>query len=325
MPKIFASERMLMTVGCPGNITVSNRQQLKDLAACNIVNGDVRISRIPAADIGDTAPYTLNLSSLTTVYGNLEIVDVAFDRADDEDLIIDAPNLSNIAGTLSFSQMQNLAMPKFGALNVAIEIAFDKITFAGPAEFGSATFWNLASVNHISLLNTGVTTVGSGWTSRLSGVVNTQDELSITLGGNENLSNVTLHGWDDRPVNIDIQGNLASPSVNFPDITQCLRLNLETVRSFNASNLQTIGRQDTLSLPQTKTSDWNVRRQESEDPISSPSSVKENSFIDLTLEALATIYGPFELSDNANLERIYFSALSNVFGDVSISGEALDL
>lgn len=310
---------------CAGHWDVTDKPTLETLQACEVVDGHVTIHELPQSVLSALAtPGIIDLGRLTTVQGDLRITDISSTAPDGAGLSIDAPELRTVQGALNVSRLHQLNWINLPRLSDVDTIAFTDVDFAPTADFGDASVHSLSRVQTIAFSNTSIGAIGDGWLEDFQPVDPTA-EMALTIVDNPNLRSVMVPGWRDGNVRVRIERNAARPDVYLPAVNHC-RLTLSGVGAFSGGNIRQIGFEQANSTEKSSQSTVDAktqRRQADGVEDSGGSSITGNSFEDFTLQELATIYEPLEISGNGQLQTIGFGKLQDVFGEVEISGERI--
>lgn len=311
---------------CAGK--VDSPARLRELSECDTWEGDLVISGLLSeylaysSESSDRRSLALNLNG---VDGSLLVQDMPFP------LEFSASLLSSVNGELQFSNMADLEMPRFDVLKSVNDIKFETVTFAPPAAFDSASFGNPSLVRSFNFTSTNVAEIDTTFDDGLNSIGSQLTNASFTALNNPQLKRISVPGYSGAdPMAIDIRGNSAQPTVEFPNIQSC-SLNLQEIANFSAPALQTIKARPmtaatvSSTAPSTgpssagKTPPRVSKRQASSEDTSNL--ITGNSISELELRELQTIEVNLEISDNENLRSIAFPQLANIAARLDIDAD----
>lgn len=232
---------------------------------------------------------TLSLE-LQEVTGDLEFNRIQIQENMAGGWTVDAERLSDVGGKLIFSELQQLAMPRFPMLNSVTELSFNDVGFT-PEFVNYAAKWpQLSQVTTLNLINTSLSSFGP-FALSLS-PEDTASGTTINITGNQDLRNVTINGYGNSAVfvRVDVHDNAANPSVSFPLMTGG-SFNISGVSGISVPGVQTLGSQYSEFETQT---------------------ISSNTFTTLDLSNVSTIYGTVEIVGNSALTILDLSTVGTV-------------
>ena len=288
---------------------MTDQSVLVKINECSQWNGSITVS---ASSRGDSDIITFD--NLENIIGDLIFTDASQYGQRENLLRISAPKLSAVDGQLLFSTMTGLEMPSFPSLLSARVIAFSNITFGNYTSFGAATFGQLSRVGSIIFNHTNVASIGEGWTQQLDST--NPDSATLMALDNPNLTELMVQGYHTSDMDVNIQRNSPSLEVGLPDLMYCSRLQIGDVHRFTADQLQRMGPAQSSTTPPGRSQ----RRQvsDSEDA----SSIANTNLNELILPSLSTIDGALSLLDNPSLATLGLSSLRSV-GSLRIAGNSM--
>ena len=281
---------------------MTNTQQLKNLAACPTIYGDLMLQSITAsAPTGRSSPkgsFTgerpFNLGSIREIKGSLVLDSVN----NGNELSNFAPSLSGVTRDITVRNMQNLGVLGFDSVTIMHSLTLENVSFSNATDsiLGKGQFNGTTQLGRLNLTNTRVT--GVEWT--LSEIAPSA-RLSVYAHGNPHLQQISFfHLIEGNSVEVDVANNSHSLALNFPSIAS-LTPRINDTQSFRAQGLKTIS-------PPPGNMTYRMW-------------FSHNSIVDLVIPSVTTISGSLSVTDNLNMRRMDASQLGTV-EDLSISDNA---
>lgn len=242
----------------------------------------------PATSVQQGRTNTIPLGALETISGSLTFRDIKTN--DGSAWTIDEQNnLINVDSGLTFSQLENLAMPHFEDLTTSENLIFHDVNVTAALLNYSMIWPNLWAVTSTDLQRTDLSSFEiPNW--QLTPYSDSTDAYILAID-NPQLRSLRIEGYPaGYLVHTTLRGNNEALIVEFPNVTAGT-FNLSGVDEFYAPALVTLGSQTFDSEIQT---------------------ISSNAFTSLNLSAVSSAYGVVEIDSNPSLETLDLSSLGSV-------------